>query len=67
MTAHGLQLLVRVSALMLAGVNHKLAPAVPDPGASNSALLVWHYTIFGVVMLGWTLVLTVALGCLSFG
>ena len=47
----------------LAGVNHVLAPAVPESGAGNGAMLLWDYTIFGVVVLHWTLVLTVALGC----
>ena len=32
-------------------------------GASNGALLLWDYAMFGVVTLHWTLVLTVALGC----
>jgi len=49
--------------LMLAGVNHALAPAAAESGASNGALLLWDYTMFGAVVLHWTLVLTVALGC----
>ena len=49
--------------LLLAGVNHALAPAVLDSGASNGALRLWDYTMFGVVVLHWTLMLTVALGC----
>ena len=52
--------------LLLAGVNHAQGPADPDFGASNGVLLVWEYKMFGVVVLHWTLVLTVALGCLSF-
>jgi hypothetical protein len=47
--------------LGLAGVNRALAPAVSEPSAS--ALLLWDYTMFGVVVLHWTLVLTLALGC----
>ena len=49
--------------LVLAGVNRALAPAVAESGASNSALLLWDYTMVGVVVLHWTLLLTVALGC----
>jgi hypothetical protein len=49
--------------LLLAGVNHALAPAVVESGASNGAVLLWDYTMVGVVVLHWTLVLTVALGC----
>jgi len=49
--------------LGLAGVNRALAPAAPEPSASGSALLLWDYTMFGVVVLHWTLVLTLALGC----
>jgi hypothetical protein len=45
--------------LGLAGLNRALAPAVSDSGA----LLLWDYTMFGVVVLHWTLVLTLALGC----
>ena len=40
-----------------------MAPAATELGASNGAVLLWDYTIFGVVVLHWTLVLTVALGC----
>jgi len=50
--------------LVLAGVNRALAPAVPESGGSDGALLLWDYTMVGVVMLHWTLALTVALGCL---
>ena len=49
--------------LVLAGLNHALAPAAPESGASNGALLLWDYQMFGVVVLHWTLTLTVALGC----
>jgi hypothetical protein len=50
--------------LLLAGVNHALAPAAPEEsGAGNSALLLWDYMLIGIVVLHWTLVLTVALGC----
>jgi hypothetical protein len=48
---------------VLAGVNHTLAPAVADSDASNGALLLWEYKMIGVVVLHWTLVLTLALGC----
>ena len=49
--------------LMLAAINHLLASAVPESGASNRALLLWDYTMIGVVVLHWMLVVTVALGC----
>ena len=49
--------------LALAGLNHALAPEGPDTGAENGALLLWDYTMFGVVLLHWTLMLTLALGC----
>lgn len=49
--------------LALAGVNHALAPDLPASGASNGALLLWDYKMCGVVLLHWTLTLTVALGC----
>ena len=49
--------------LVLAGVNRALAPAFAESGAGNRALLLWDYTMFGVVVSHWTLVLTVALGC----
>ncbi|MEO7855094.1 MAG: hypothetical protein ABIR94_23020 [Rubrivivax sp.] len=49
--------------LMLAGVNHALAPAVPESSASNGALQLWDYRMIGVVVLHWTLMLTLALGC----
>ena len=49
--------------LMLAAINHVLASAVPESGASNRALLLWDYTMIGVVVLHWMLVVTVALGC----
>ncbi len=49
--------------LVLAGVNHALAPAAPEFGASNGPMLLWDYTMIGVVVLHWTLVLTAALGC----
>lgn len=49
--------------LMLAGVNHALVPAVSESGATARALLLWDFTMIGVVVLHWTLVLTVGLGC----
>jgi hypothetical protein len=46
--------------LGFAWVHRAFAPvAVSRPGA----LLLWDYTMFGVVVLHWTLVLTLALGC----
>lgn len=51
--------------LGLAGLNRVLAPVVSESGAGAgaAALLLWDYTMFGVVVLHWTLVLTLALGC----
>lgn len=49
--------------LALAALNHALAPAAPDASAESGALLLWDYTMFGIVVLHWTLVLTLALGC----
>jgi hypothetical protein len=49
--------------LGLAGLNRAIAPAVAEPSAGAGALLLWDYTMFGVVVLHWTLVLTLALGC----
>jgi hypothetical protein len=48
--------------LGLAGLNRAFAPAAAS-GAGASATLLWDYTMFGVVVLHWTLVLTLALGC----
>ncbi len=45
------------------GRDRVLAPAVRELGASNGALPLWDYTMFGVVVMHWTLVLTVALVC----
>lgn len=49
--------------LVLAGANHALSPAAPVSGGSDAAVLLWDYTMFGVVSLHWALVLTLALGC----
>ena len=49
--------------LGLVGLNRALAPAVSESGAGAGALLLWDYTMFGVVVLHWSLVLTLALGC----
>ena len=49
--------------LVLAGANRALAPAVSAPGGSEGALLLWDYMMYGVVVLHWSLVLTVALVC----
>jgi hypothetical protein len=45
--------------LLLAGLNRALAPAAGDEGA----WLLWDFRMVGVVVLHWTLVLTLALGC----
>jgi hypothetical protein len=49
--------------LLLAGVKRALAPAAPASAAFDSALLLWDYRMFAVVVLHWTLVLTLAIGC----
>jgi hypothetical protein len=49
--------------LLLAGANRALAPTPSRPGGNDSALLLWDYTMVGVVVLHWSLVLTLALGC----
>ncbi len=49
--------------LGLAALNHALAPPASASGAGSRALLLWDYTMFGVVVLHWTLVLTIAIGC----
>ena len=49
--------------LLLSGLNHALAPAAPASGSSERALLLWDYTMWGLVSLHWTLALTLALGC----
>jgi hypothetical protein len=49
--------------LLLAGVNRALAPAATLAVGGESALLLWDYQMIGVVVLHWTLVLTLALAC----
>ena len=49
--------------LVLAGANRALAPTAAQSGHYDAALLLWDFKMFGVVVLHWTLVLTVALGC----
>jgi len=49
--------------LLLAGLNHLLAPATPASGAADGALLQWDFTMLGVIVLNWTWVLTLGLGC----
>ena len=53
----------RLPAILLSGVNRVLAPSSPLTGSEERALLLWDYTMVGVVVLHWTLVLTLALGC----
>ena len=49
--------------LLLAAASYALAPAASLPGGTDGALLLWEYTMWGMVVLHWTLVLTLALGC----
>jgi hypothetical protein len=49
--------------LALVAVNRSLAAPLADSAAVDGASLLWEYRIFGAVVLHWTLVLTVALGC----
>jgi len=51
-----------VSPLLVLGAVHLLWSAATDTPQSR-ALLLWDYTVLGVVLLHWTLVLTVAIGC----
>lgn len=46
--------------VLLMGLNHAFAPL---SGRSESATMLWDYTMIGIVVLHWTLVLTVAIGC----
>ena len=49
--------------LGFAGLNHLLSPPDAGSGAAAAALQLWDYKMAGVVVLHWTLVLTLALGC----
>ena len=49
--------------LGLAALNRAVAPPVSESGAGSGALLLWDSTMFGVVVLHWTLVLTLTLAC----
>jgi hypothetical protein len=49
--------------LVLALANRMLAPADAESGGGDGVLLLWDYTMLGVVTLHWTLVLTVAVAC----
>ena len=49
--------------LGFSGLNHLLSPVDPVPSAAAAALQLWDYKMAGVVVLHWTLVLTLALGC----
>ncbi len=48
---------------LLAGALHLAADPPADAGRVNATLLLWDYTLVGVVVLHWTLVLTVGLAC----
>lgn len=48
---------------LLAVANHVLSPATATSGAADGALLLWDYRLLGLVVLHWTLVLTLGLGC----
>ena len=47
----------------VAGVWHLLSPGQPTP-ADERSLLLFDYIVAGVVILHWTLVLTLAIGCI---
>jgi hypothetical protein len=49
--------------LLAAGANRVLTPLVSQSFGAERALQVWDYAMVGVVVLHWSLVLTVALGC----
>lgn len=50
--------------LGLAALRHLLAQDAPGSGAADGDLLRWDFALLGFVLLHWTLVLTVALGCI---
>jgi hypothetical protein len=52
-----------VPPLLVVAVRHALAHEAPPHGQADASLLLWDYTLMGVVLLHWTLVLTVAIGC----
>ena len=49
--------------LLLVGLNHLLAPETPASAAYDGAVLRWDFMMLGVVVLHWTLVLTLGIGC----
>jgi hypothetical protein len=49
--------------MLLAGLNRALAPAATLAAGGDSAWLLLEYQMIGVVVLHWTLVLTLAVGC----
>jgi hypothetical protein len=49
--------------LLMAGLNHLVATAAIQTASLDGKLLLWDYTMWGVVALHWTLMLTLALGC----
>lgn len=49
--------------LALAVVNHALAWGSPLSASDERALQLWDYMMVGTVVLHWTLVLTLAIGC----
>jgi hypothetical protein len=50
--------------LGLSMINRVSTPVTWSAGGGESLLLLWDYTMIGVVIFHWTMVLTVALGCL---
>ena len=49
--------------LLMAGLNRALSPTATHAGSIDGKLLLWDYTMWGVIVLHWTLLLTLALGC----
>jgi hypothetical protein len=49
--------------LLMAGLNHLVSTASTQTESLDGKLLLWDYTMWGVVALHWTLMLTLALGC----
>lgn len=49
--------------LLLAGLNHWLAPATAPDAPLDGTVLLRDFVLIGWVVLHWTLVLTVAIGC----
>lgn len=48
-------MLATTAAALANELENAVAPAIPESGAGNSALLLWDYTMFGVAVWRWSL------------